>query len=91
MVTAFVLINAERDRIAPAAQEILRIPGVTEVYSVAGPYDLVAVVRVKEDEDLAKVVTEQLVAVKGLVKTNTLIAFRQFSRFDLERLFSLGD
>jgi DNA-binding Lrp family transcriptional regulator len=91
MVTAFILINAERERIAPAAQEILQIPGVTEVYSVAGPYDLVAVVRVKEDEDLAKVVTEHLVAVKGLVKTNTLIAFRQFSRFDLERLFSLGD
>ncbi len=91
MVTAFVLINAERERIAPAAQEILKIPGVAEVYSVAGGYDLVAVVRVKEDEDLAKVVTEDLVAVKGLLKTNTLIAFRQYSRFDLERLFSLGE
>jgi DNA-binding Lrp family transcriptional regulator len=90
MVTALVLINAERDRIAPAAQEILQIQGVTEVYSVAGPYDLVAVIRVKEDEDLAKIVTEDLVAVKGLLKTNTLIAFRQYSRLDLERLFSLG-
>lgn len=91
MVTAFILISAERSRIAPAAQEILEIPGVAEVYSVAGSYDLVAVVRVKKDEDLAKVVTEDLVTVKGLLKTNTLIAFRQYSRLDLERLFSLGE
>lgn len=90
MVTAFILINAERDRIAAAAQEILAMEGITEVYSVAGPYDLVAVARVRENEQLAQLATEQLIRVKGLTQTTTLIAFRQYSRYDLERMFSLG-
>ena len=90
MVTAFVLINAERSKIASAAQEILQLDGVAEVYSVAGDYDLVAVARVAENEHLARLVTEELIAVKGIVKTNTLIAFRQYSRYDLERMFNLG-
>jgi DNA-binding Lrp family transcriptional regulator len=90
MVTAFILLNAQRDHIAKAAQEILALPGITEVYSVAGPYDLVAVVRVSENEQLAKLVTEDLIAVKGITATSTLIAFRQYSRFDLERMFGLG-
>jgi DNA-binding Lrp family transcriptional regulator len=90
MVTAFILINAERDRIADAAQEILAVDGVAEVYSVAGEYDLVAVARVRENDQLAKLVTEDLIAVKGLTRTTTLIAFRQYSEYDLERMFSLG-
>ncbi|MBS3733532.1 MAG: Lrp/AsnC ligand binding domain-containing protein [Phycisphaerae bacterium] len=90
MVTAFVLITAQRDRIAAAAQDILELDGVAEVYSVAGPYDLVAVARVRTNDELAKLVTEDLIAVAGLVKTQTLIAFRQYSKHDLERLFSLG-
>jgi DNA-binding Lrp family transcriptional regulator len=90
MVTAFILITAERTRIAAAAQEILKIDGIAEVYSVAGPYDLVAVARVAENDQLAKLVTEDLIAIAGLTRTETLIAFRQFSRFDLERMFSLG-
>ena len=91
MVTAFVLINAERDRIAPAAQEILNLAGVTEVHSVAGPYDLVAVARVQDNEQLAKLMTEELIGVKGINKTTTLIAFRQYSEYDLERMFSIGE
>jgi DNA-binding Lrp family transcriptional regulator len=90
MVTAFILIKASRQRIATAAQEILKIEGIAEVYSVAGPYDLVAVARVRQNDDLAKLVTEDLIAIEGLTSTETLIAFRQFSRFDLERMFSLG-
>jgi len=90
MVTAFILINAERSKIASAAQQILKIDGIAEVYSVAGPYDLVAVVRVKENELLAKLATEDLIAVQGLTKTNTLVAFRQYSKYDLERMFSIG-
>jgi DNA-binding Lrp family transcriptional regulator len=90
MVTAFILMNVERERIASAAQEILQLEGISETYSVAGPYDLVAVARVKQNEDLAKLVTEQLITIKGLTRTTTLIAFRQYSRFDLERMFGLG-
>jgi DNA-binding Lrp family transcriptional regulator len=89
MITAFILVNAERERIAAAADEILNIAGITEVYSVAGDYDLVAVARVRENEDLATLVTEGMVAVKGLTRTNTLIAFRQYSKHDLERMFGL--
>ena len=89
MITAFILVNAERERIAAAADEILKIAGITEVYSVAGDYDLVAVARVRENEDLATLVTEGMVAVKGLTRTNTLIAFRQYSKHDLERMFGL--
>jgi len=91
MVTAFILINAERGRIASAAQDILDVDGIVEVYSVAGEHDLVAVARVRQSEDLARVVTEDLIAVKGIVKTTTLIAFRQYSRHDLERMFALGE
>jgi len=90
MVTAFVLINAQRDRIAPAAQEILALPGVTEVYSIAGDWDLAAVARVRHNEDLAGLVTEDLIRVAGITRTTTLIAFRQYSRHDLERMFGLG-
>jgi DNA-binding Lrp family transcriptional regulator len=89
MITAFILINAQRERIAAAADEILGIAGIAEVYSVAGDYDLVAVARVKENEELAKLVTEELVKIKGLARTNTLIAFRQYSKHDLERMFGI--
>jgi DNA-binding Lrp family transcriptional regulator len=91
MITAFVMMNAERNRITHVPDELLRITGVTEVYSVAGDYDLVALVRVKEAEDLAKVVTEQFVKVDGITRTMTLIAFRCFSNYDLEHMFSIGN
>ena len=90
MVTAFILINAARDRIAAAAQNVLAADGVAEVYSVAGEYDLVAVARVRANEQLAQLVTEDLIAVEGITRTVTLIAFRQYSDYDLERMFSLG-
>jgi DNA-binding Lrp family transcriptional regulator len=90
MVTAIVLINAKRERIAAAAQEILAVEGITEIYSVAGDWDLVAVARVRHNDDLARLVTEDLIRVGGITRTNTLVAFRQYSRHDLERMFGLG-
>jgi DNA-binding Lrp family transcriptional regulator len=90
MITAIVMMNAERDRISTIPNELLKISGVTEVYSVAGDFDLVAVVRVKEADDLAKVVTESFVKVQGITRTNTLIAFRCYSSYDLERMFQIG-
>lgn len=90
MVTAIILINAERDRIAGAAQEILDLDGITEVYSVAGDWDLVAIARVRKNEQLAELVTEKLIEVRGLTRTNTLVAFKQFSQYDMEHMFSLG-
>jgi len=90
MVTAFVLIKAKRDRIHKVPQQILDWDGVTEVYSVAGDYDLVAVARVQKNEQLAKLVTEDLITVEGITDTKTMIAFRQYSEHDLEDMFGLG-
>ncbi len=90
MITAFVMMNAERDRIAAVPEELLRIDGVTEVYSLAGDFDLVAIVRVKEADGLAKVVTEGFVKVHGITRTMTLVAFRCYSNYDLEHMFQIG-
>ncbi len=90
MVTAIVFVNAETDRIPEVAQEIADLDGVTEVYSVTGAIDLVAMVRVRELDDLSAVVSDRLNKVDGIIETETHIAFRAFSKHDLEAAFSLG-
>jgi DNA-binding Lrp family transcriptional regulator len=90
MVTAIVLIDAEPPRIAGLAPELAELPGVAEVYSVAGEADLVAVVRVRHHDDLADVVTRRIAALEGVVHTRTLIAFQAFSRHDLEAMWDIG-
>ncbi len=90
MVTAFVLINCRRDAIQETAEALNRLPGVAEVYSVAGQFDLVAVVRAKSNDELAELVTGHLVRLKGIEHTQTLISFKAYSRFDLERMFGIG-
>ncbi len=90
MVTAFALIQGEKSRLPETAEAIADIPGVAEVYSVAGDYDLVAIIRVKKHEDLADVMTKQLLPLEGIVRTNTLIAFQAYSRKDLESMWDIG-
>lgn len=90
MVTAIVFVNAETDRIPEIAQEIAALDGVTEVYSVTGNIDLVAMVHVRELDDLAAVVSDRLNKVAGILETETHIAFRAYSKHDLEAAFSLG-
>jgi len=90
MVTAIVLISAKRDRINETAEKLVELDGVSEVYSVAGPYDLAAVIRVRENQQLADLVTGEMVKLEGIEDTMTLIAFKAYSRHDLERLFSIG-
>ncbi len=90
MVTALVLLNAERSKINAVAEKITDMKGVTEVYSVAGQYDLAAVVRVKTNEELADVVTKRMLAVAGITKSETLIAFQVFSKHDLDSMFAIG-
>jgi DNA-binding Lrp family transcriptional regulator len=90
VVTAFVLIRAEPRRIAALATELADVPGVAEVYSTAGEADIVAIVRVAEQEELADVVTGRLAGLEGILETRTLIAFRAFSRHDLEAMWGLG-
>ncbi len=90
MITALILINVKREKIPETTQALVGIPGVAEVYSVAGPYDIVAIIRVKENEQLADLVTKQMLAVEGIDKTTTLVAFEAFSKYDLDRMFSIG-
>ena len=90
MISAIVLINAQVDRIPEVAQAIAELDGVSEVYSVAGDVDLIAMVRVRAHEDLADVIADRLNKVDGVTGTSTHIAFRTYSRHDLEAAFSLG-
>jgi DNA-binding Lrp family transcriptional regulator len=90
MITAIVNVNAAVDRIPEVAQAIADLDGVTEVYSVAGDVDLVAMVRVRRHEELADVIAGRLNKVAGVLSTQTLIAFQAYSRHDLEATFSLG-
>ena len=89
-VHAVVLIQCDIDEIPEAAQALADIDGVSEVHSVAGEFDLVAIVRVAEHEDLAKVIPGGIAKVRGVERTETLISFQVYSRHDLERLFSIG-
>jgi DNA-binding Lrp family transcriptional regulator len=89
-VHAVVLVQCEVDAIAEAAEAIADIDGVSEVYSVAGEFDLVAIVRVRRHDDLAGVIPSGIAKVPGVERTETLIAFQVYSRHDLERVFSLG-
>jgi DNA-binding Lrp family transcriptional regulator len=90
MVHAFVLIDAEPARVADLAVELAEIPGVSEVYSVAGHADIVAVVRVRRHEELADVVTRGISRLEGITTTRTLIAFQAYSRHDLDAIWDLG-
>lgn len=90
MVHAVVLVQCEIDEIPEAAQQIADIDGVSEVYSVAGEFDLVAVVRVANHEDLAAVIPGGIARVDGVARTETLIAFQVYSKHDLEQMFSIG-
>lgn len=90
MVSALVLLKVERGRINEVAQTLADVAGISEVFSVAGRYDLVAVLRVPDNDSLAQLVTERMLHVEGILDSETLIAFRVFSRHDLESMFSIG-
>lgn len=91
MVTAIVLINTGQGRAPEVAQALIAMPGITEAYSVAGQYDLVAIVRVRHHDELADLVAGRIQKVPGLESTNTLIAFRAYSERDLEAMWDIGN
>lgn len=91
MVAAVVLIRARRDVIPAAAKQVAGIEGVAEVYSVSGEWDLIAVVRVPEWEQIAEVVTERIAQIEGLDRTETLVAFRVYSRKDMDAAYEMFD
>jgi DNA-binding Lrp family transcriptional regulator len=91
VVTAIVLVKADIQRIPEVAEMIAQLPGITEVYSVTGDFDLVVMVRVRRHEELADAIPGRLNKVAGVTHTETHVAFRSYSRHDLEAAFALGD
>ena len=91
MNTAIVFITTAVDKVSEVAEEVAALPSVTEVYSVTGDIDLVAMVRTRDVESIADVVTGQINKVTGVTNTQTHLAFRAYSTHDLEAAFSLGD
>ncbi len=90
MVTSIILINAERTRINEVAEQLAGLDGISEVYSVSGNYDLIAIARVASNEELADLVTKELLTINFIVKTETMLAFKAYSRHDLEAMFEIG-
>lgn len=90
MITAIVLIKADMGSIPEVGEAIAMLDGVSEVYSITGEYDLVAMVRVHRHDDLAEVIPGRLNKTPGVLSTETHIAFRTYSKHDLEAAFSVG-
>ncbi|HED14570.1 MAG TPA: Lrp/AsnC family transcriptional regulator [Gammaproteobacteria bacterium] len=90
MVTAIILLNAKRDKINTVAEALAGCEQISEVFSVSGSFDLVAIVRVVDNDALAQLVTEQMLKLEGITHSETMLAFRAYSRHDLESMFSLG-
>jgi len=91
VITAIVMVSVEADKIPEVAASIAEIEGVSEVYSVAGDVDLIAIVRVREFDQIAEVIAGRLSKVAGVLSTDTHIAFRAYSRHDLDAAFSIGE
>jgi DNA-binding Lrp family transcriptional regulator len=87
---AIVLIQAQRGSLASLGGELAGIEGVAEAYSVTGDWDFVAILRLRQHEQLAQVVTGEISQLAGVMRTQTMVAFEAYSRHDLEALFSLG-
>ena len=90
MTHAVVLIEAERDALSTLGGKLAGLEGVAEAYSVTGEWDFVAIVRVPRHEQLADVITGQLVKLPGVSRTQTMVAFEVFSEHDLQAMFSIG-
>ena len=88
MVTAIILINAERTRINDAAEMLAEMSGVSEVYSVSGNYDLIAIVRVRSNDELSDLVTSKMKKIDGITRTESMLAFQAYSKHDLDAMFS---
>ena len=90
MVSTVVLLNVEPGKINAVGSQLAELKGISEVFSVGGRFDLVAIIRVPDNDTMAELVTEKMLAVPGITNSETLIAFRVFSQHDLESMFSIG-
>jgi DNA-binding Lrp family transcriptional regulator len=90
MVNAIILIQTKYGKINDVAESLAEIPEISEVYSVGGSFDVIAIIRVRDNEDIADLVTRKMLDVDGIERTETMIAFKAYSRHDLEAVFSIG-
>ena len=90
VLTAVILVKSSREALTRLGPQLADVGGVAEVYTVTGEWDFVAIVRVREHDELADVVTQRLTRLEGIEKTQTMVAFQQFSAHDLEAMFGLG-
>jgi len=91
MTTAMVLMNVERKEINNVAEQLAETKGISEVYSVSGSFDLIAIIRVKTNDDLASLVTQKLSEIKSITRTETMLAFKAYSKHDLDAMFDIGN
>ncbi len=90
MLTAFILVKSSREALTSLGAQLADVDGIAEVYTVTSEWDFIAIVRVREQEQLADVVTQRLTRLEGVERTQTMVAFQQFSAHDLEAMFGLG-
>jgi len=90
MVTALVALKVDRKKVNDVAAKLSGMKGITEVYSVSGRYDLIAMVRTKDNESLSDIVTGSMLKVDGIADSETMLAFRTYSKHDLDSMFSIG-
>lgn len=89
VVTSIILLTIDRHKVNEVAQKLTDVPGISEVYSVSGNYDLVVIVRVPTNDELADLVTNRFVQIDGIKTTDTMLAFKAYSKHDLESMFSV--
>src|SRR5205807_7166887 len=90
MLTAVILVKSTREGLTTLGPRLADVEGISEVYTVTGEWDFVAIARVREHDDLAQVVTQRLTKLDGIERTQTMVAFQQFSAHDLEAMFGLA-
>ncbi|HET6559652.1 MAG TPA: Lrp/AsnC ligand binding domain-containing protein [Prolixibacteraceae bacterium] len=91
MINAIILINAERTKINSVAEQLVSLQGITEVYSVSGRFDLVAMIRLPHNDDLNELMTEKVIKVEGIIKTESMVAFKTLTRQDMASMIEFGD
>ena len=89
MVTSIILLTTDRLKVNEVAEKLTQVEGISEVYSVSGNYDLIAIARVPDNEKLASMVTSQFVEIDGIETTDTMLAFKAYSKHDLESMCSV--
>lgn len=89
MITSIILMNVKRNKVNEIADQLAAMAEISEAYSVSGQYDLIAIVRVKSNEDLAALVTDRLAKIDAIEKTDTMLAFKAYSKYDLDAMFSI--